>query len=123
MKIDLGKTHGAGMDTAPAAPSESKNETYYPCAYASEVDGLSDLKQGDELKGSIRVKSITKTERDGKTTVSADLEILSLDGKSTSSEEKPKSKKDDDDEDQIDKGIDEASEDDSEKKKNPFTKK
>ena len=112
MKVDLGeKPEKCQPCDAPVAANQAKNDIWYPCFYLSNSNGenapdIGELKGGQELQATVRVKTITRNEdKDGKIRYSYDFEVLSLDvpeGKQSKKAQKEK------DEEAVEKGIDEA---------------
>ena len=107
MKIDLGqKPHETAL---PASPNTVAKGPYYPCANAYDLENLEVLETGSNLPATIRVKSLTKEERDGKVKWSAEFEIIDIETKGDG--DKPKKDKKastKEDEDAIETGLKEV---------------
>lgn len=117
-KIDLGREESNHACCAPveAAKKDSEKTIYYPTFYIGNRWGgqeenpidLGQLKGGQELPATVRVKGVTREEKaDGSVRYSYDFEVVSVDA--PGSEKKAISKTTrEDDEEAVEKGLDEA---------------
>lgn len=96
------------MDTQ-SEPAKLKDE-FYPSAYLRDIEGIGDLKVGQELKLVGKVTAVTTSDREGKKCHSVEIDLTGIDGEGKQQQLKDeKSKKSvKDDAEAIDKGLDEA---------------
>ena len=115
MKVDLGEKNEKCCEQ-PVDVSAKSDTVWYPTFYVGRPfdDGqnkdLGELKGGQELQATVRVKSITRNEgSDGKVRFSYDFEVVSIE---TGEKEKPKTKTASsrlkEDEEAVEKGLNEA---------------
>lgn len=117
MKIDLGRENDNTKCCSPVSTTDKAETIWYPCFYIGQpwddrkdMPELGELKGGQELPATVRVKSVTRNEtKDGTVKFSYDFEVVSIDVPGKAAKAKPTTLKDD--EDAIDKGIDEEVED------------
>lgn len=76
MKLNLARK-SESMPSAVEAPKDP--EVHYPTLYLSDVEGLGDLPEEGTAMIKFKRKNLTVTDREGKKSVSADIEIQSLD--------------------------------------------
>jgi hypothetical protein len=98
--IDLKqKMEGAAMQM-PMEPSKE----WYPTAYLRDVEGLDDVSLDQEVTMKGVVKSVTKRERDGKSSFEIEVELRGMDAGGKKSEKMKKTS----DEDELDEKIESA---------------
>lgn len=101
--IDLAEKRD-GMEL-PAPVNEKEKGPYYPCLYVGNHDGLDGIALDQEVTMKGRIKSVTKSDRDGKSTYSCEIEVKSLDLPGGQAKPDAKKAKAEADEDEIDQGM------------------
>jgi len=91
----------------PISPPSQAEKDYYPSAYISSAEGLDGVSLDQEVTLKGVVKSVTKTERDGKKSFSMEIELRGMEtGGKAKSEAKKSSQSDD--EEAVEKLLDET---------------
>ena len=77
--IELGKTAEIGeLAVATESESKGKKKKYYPSFYISDVEGLEGIPEEGCVLIDFKRRSIVRTDQNGKTTTSVELEVRTI---------------------------------------------